>query len=64
MKQRKVTEIRTAHPARDGDGVAIRRIAGMGHAGMDPVVMIDDKTYGQMSVLKLQRSLDERENVT
>ena len=42
MKQRKVTEIRTAHPSRDGDGVAIRRIAGMGHGGMDPVLMIDE----------------------
>ena len=42
MKQRNVTEIRTAHPSRDGDGVAIRRIVGMGHAGMDPVLMIDE----------------------
>jgi redox-sensitive bicupin YhaK (pirin superfamily) len=42
MKQRRITEIRTAHPARDGDGVAIRRIAGMGHAGMDPILMVDE----------------------
>jgi len=42
MKQRRITEIRTAHHARDGDGVAIRRIAGMGHAGMDPILMIDE----------------------
>jgi len=42
MKQRRIREIRTAQPARDGDGVAIRRVAGMGHAGMDPILMIDE----------------------
>ncbi len=42
MTQRQVTEIRTAHPSRDGDGVAIQRIAGMQHPGMDPILMIDE----------------------
>lgn len=42
MTQRKLLEIRTAHPSRDGDGVAIQRIAGMQHAGMDPILMIDE----------------------
>jgi len=42
MKQRDIREIRTAHPSRDGDGVAIQRIAGMRHAGMDPILMIDE----------------------
>jgi quercetin 2,3-dioxygenase len=42
MKQRDIREIRTAHPSRDGDGVAIQRIAGMRDAGMDPILMIDE----------------------
>ena len=42
MTERQIIEIRAAHPSRDGDGVAIQRIAGMQHAGMDPVLMIDE----------------------
>lgn len=42
MTQRNIREIRTAHASRDGDGVAIQRIAGMQHAGMDPILMIDE----------------------
>ncbi|WP_116367282.1 pirin family protein [Parahaliea mediterranea] len=42
MNARQVIEIRPAHPSRDGDGVAIQRIAGMGHAGMDPILMVDE----------------------
>ena len=42
MNTRAIQEIRTAHPSRDGDGVAIQRIAGMQHAGMDPILMIDE----------------------
>ena len=42
MTQRTIQEIRTAHPSRDGDGVAIQRIAGMQHAAMDPMLMIDE----------------------
>lgn len=42
MKQRSIQEVRQAHPSRDGDGVAIQRIAGMQHAGMDPILMIDE----------------------
>ena len=42
MTARNIQEIRTAHPSRDGDGVAIQRIAGMQHAGMDPILMIDE----------------------
>ncbi len=42
MSQRNVIEIRTAQPSRDGDGVAISRIVGMNHAGMDPILMIDE----------------------
>jgi redox-sensitive bicupin YhaK (pirin superfamily) len=42
MNQRTIQEIIRAHPSRDGDGVAIQRIAGMQHAGMDPILMIDE----------------------
>jgi redox-sensitive bicupin YhaK (pirin superfamily) len=42
MKERTIQEIRRAHPSRDGDGVAIQRIAAMQHAGMDPILMIDE----------------------
>ena len=41
ITERQIFEVQTAHPSRDGDGVAILRIAGMQHAGMDPVLMID-----------------------
>ena len=42
MQQREIREIRTAHPSRDGDGVAIERISGMRHIAMDPILMIDE----------------------
>ena len=40
--ERQIREVRTDHASRDGDGVAIQRIAGMQHAGMDPILMIDE----------------------
>jgi len=42
MDYREFREIRTARPSQDGDGVAIHRISGMRHAGMDPVLMLDE----------------------
>lgn len=42
MAIRDIREVRAAHPSRDGDGVAIQRVAGMQHAGMDPILMIDE----------------------
>ena len=42
MASREIREVRPAHPSRDGDGVAIQRVAGMQHAGMDPILMIDE----------------------
>ncbi len=42
MTQRSIIEARPAHPSRDGAGVAIDRVAGMQHAGMDPILMIDE----------------------
>ena len=41
----------------------LERVACLGCCALAPVVVVDDKTLGQMSVLKLQRSLDEREDV-
>jgi NADH-quinone oxidoreductase subunit E len=40
----------------------LERVACLGCCALAPVITIDDETYAQMSVLKLQRSLDEREN--
>lgn len=42
MSTRQVIEIQRARASQDGAGVAIQRIAGMRHAGMDPVLMIDE----------------------
>ncbi len=42
MSERSIQEVRAAQPSRDGDGVAIYRVAGMQHAAMDPVLMIDE----------------------
>lgn len=42
MTRRKIQEVRKAQPSRDGDGVAIQRISGMRHVGMDPILMIDE----------------------
>lgn len=42
MQNRRVTEVQRAQASQDGAGVAIQRIAGMRHAGMDPVLMIDE----------------------
>jgi NADH-quinone oxidoreductase subunit E len=38
------------------------RVACLGCCALAPVLTIDDKIYSQMSVLKLQRVLDERED--
>lgn len=40
----------------------LERVACLGCCALAPVVTIDHKTYSQMSVLKLQRLLDERDN--
>lgn len=42
MTTRQVIEVQRARASQDGAGVAIQRIAGMRHAGMDPVLMIDE----------------------
>lgn len=42
MANREIREVRPAQPSRDGDRVAIQRVTGMQHAGMDPILMIDE----------------------
>lgn len=40
----------------------LERVACLGCCALAPVVTVDNKTHSRMSVLKLQRLLDEREN--
>ena len=52
---------------RPGETTADRKydlepVACLGCCALAPVVTIDDKTFSRMSVLKLQRLLDDREN--
>ena len=54
-------EIGPGETTADGD-YDLERVACLGCCALAPVVMIDDKTYAQMSVLKLQRLLDERQD--
>ena len=54
-------EIRPGETSADGE-YDLERVACLGCCALAPVVTIDDKTYSQLSVLKLQRLLDERED--
>ncbi|UCE60417.1 MAG: NADH-quinone oxidoreductase subunit NuoE [Phycisphaerales bacterium] len=54
-------DIKPGDTSEDGE-YDLDRVACLGCCALAPVVTIDEKTYGQMSVLKLQRLLDEREN--
>jgi NADH-quinone oxidoreductase subunit E len=54
-------EIRPGETTADGE-YDLERVACLGCCALAPVVMIDDRTFSRMSVLKLQRLLDEREN--
>ena len=42
LETRQVQQVMTAQASMDGAGVAIQRVAGFGHAAMDPVLMIDE----------------------
>ncbi len=42
MQQRTIREVRSSQASRDGDGVAIQRVSGMRHAGMDPFLLLDE----------------------
>lgn len=53
--------------ARPGETTAdgeydVERVACLGCCALAPVMMVDEKTHSQMSVLKLQKVLDERED--
>ena len=51
-------EVKPGQTTTDGE-YDLERVACLGCCALAPVVTIDDKTYAQMSVLKLQRLLDE-----
>lgn len=53
--------IRPGETTEDGE-YDLERVACLGCCALAPVVTIDDKTHSRMSVLKLQRLLDDREN--
>ncbi len=42
MTSRQIMEVRASHPSRDGDGVAIKRLALMNEPTTDPVLLIDE----------------------
>ena len=56
-------EIRPGETSADGK-YDLARVACLGCCALAPVITIDDRIYSQMSVLKLQRLLDEHENDT
>ncbi len=51
-------EVETGETTEDGK-FDIDRVMCLGCCALAPVVMVDDKTYSQMSVLKIQGILDE-----
>ena len=52
--------VRPGETTTDGE-YDLERVACLGCCALAPVVTIDNKTFSQMSVLKLQRLLDERD---
>jgi len=54
-------EIKPGETSADGE-YDLERVACLGCCALAPVVTIDDMIYSRMSVLKLQRLLDERED--
>jgi len=55
--------IRPGETSADGT-YDLERVACLGCCALAPVITIDDRIYSQMSVLKLQRLLDEHEGDT
>lgn len=51
-------DVETGETTKDGQ-FDIDRVACLGCCALAPVVTVDDKTYSQMSVLKVQELLDE-----
>ncbi len=56
-------DIRPGETSAD-DKYDLERVACLGCCALAPVISIDDRIYSQMSVLKLQRLLDERQDDT
>jgi NADH-quinone oxidoreductase subunit E len=56
-------DIRPGETSADGK-YDLERVACLGCCALAPVITIDDRIYSQMSVLKLQRLLDEHEDDT
>ncbi len=54
-------DVETGETTEDGK-FDIDRVMCLGCCALAPVVMVDDKTYSQMSVLKIQGILDEYDN--
>jgi len=52
-------EVNAGETTADGE-YDLERVACLGCCALAPVVTVDEKTYGQMNVLKLQGILDER----
>ena len=53
--------IETGETTADGK-YDLERVACLGCCALAPVVTIDDKTYSQMSVLRMQRLLDDNKS--
>jgi NADH:ubiquinone oxidoreductase subunit E len=53
-------EIEPGETTKDGE-YDLERVVCLGCCALAPVVTLDDKIYGQMSVLKLQGILDEQQ---
>jgi NADH-quinone oxidoreductase subunit E len=58
---RRKLEIDTGETTADGK-YDLERVACLGCCALAPVVVLDEKTYSQMSVIKLQEILDEQED--
>ena len=54
-------QVRPGETSADGK-YDLERVACLGCCALAPVITVDDKIYSQMSVLKLQRLLDECED--
>ena len=54
-------KVRPGETTADGE-YDLERVACLGCCALAPVVTVDQKTFSQMSVLKLQRLLDERDH--
>jgi NADH-quinone oxidoreductase subunit E len=58
---RRRLKIQTGETTADGQ-YDLERVACLGCCALAPVVTVDDKTYSSMSVLRMQRLLDEHHN--